>query len=112
MSKKTAATGQVSRFDRAKLPIYLRSKFPRDTAKTVGALLGRSHYTVSNWLDGSSCPDFETCGDMIALWDVDFICAVMTPPPKWAVDALARKELAELERLSAALKAKLQAADA
>ena len=112
MSKKTAATGQASRFDRAKLPIYLRSLFPRDTAKLVGAALNKSPYTVANWLDGTSAPDAETFGDMIGLWDVAFICAVMTPPPKWALDALARKELAELERLSAALKAKLRATEA
>lgn len=109
MSKNTALNKQTCRFDKAKLPIYLRAMFPHDTAKAVGAALNVSHHTVSNWLLGKSSPDFETCGDMIALWDVDFICAVMTPPPKWGVDALARRELAELERLSAALKAKLQA---
>ena len=112
MSKKTAANGQTPRFDRAKLPIYLRTLFPRDTAKAVGAALNRSPYTVSNWLDGTSAPDAETFGDMLGLWDVDFICAVMTPPPEWAVDTLMRKKLAELERMSAALKAKLQATEA
>jgi hypothetical protein len=111
MRKKAPANRQTYRFDKAKLPIYLRSLYARDTAKTVGALLKISPHTVSNWMVGKSCPDFETCGDMIALWGPNFLCAVMTPPPPWAVDAMAREELAELKRRSAAIEAELQASE-
>jgi hypothetical protein len=89
---------------------FLRRRFPHDTAKEAGAALGLSHRTVENWLSGKSRPDFDACGRMIGLWNVEFLVAVMTSPPAWAVDAQARAELAELERRSAALHSKLREA--
>ena len=111
MTKKTRAARQVSRFERANLPLFLRRLHPHDTAKAVAADLARSHHTVKNWLDGTAAPDAEAFGDMIGVYGAPFVCAVMDPPPAWASDAMARAELAELEELSARLRQKLKQAD-
>jgi hypothetical protein len=110
MSKSTCSSTKPYGFEPAKLREFLRRLFPRDTAKAAGAALDLSHRTVENWLGGKSRPDFDACGKMIELWGVEFLVAVMTTPPAWAVDALARAELADLERRSAALHTKLREA--
>jgi hypothetical protein len=110
MSKSTCSNTQLCGFEPAKLRDFLRRRFPHDTAKSAGTALGRPHRTVENWLAGKSLPDFDACGRMIDLWSVEFLIAVMTSPPAWAVDAQARAELADLERRSAALHTKLQEA--
>jgi hypothetical protein len=109
MDKDTYSVPQSCGFDSSKLRKFLRDKHPHDTAKSVARALGmKSHRTVGNWLEGAACPGFFACGAMIAAWGPEFINAVMTTPPDWASEALAREELAELEQQSAALKAKLR----
>jgi hypothetical protein len=108
MEKSKRSLTQVCGFDPAKMVQFLRTKFPHDTAKLAGAALNRSPRTVENWLAQRVNPDFVACGDMIDLWGPEFLCAVMTSPPEWANEALARLELEELERRSAALKEKLR----
>jgi hypothetical protein len=109
MAKDTYSATQLCGFDPAKLVVFLRDKFPEDTAKSVARALGmKSHRTVENWLGGYSRPDFFACGAMIAAWGPEFINAVMDKPPAWACEALAREELADLERRAAALKARLR----
>jgi transcriptional regulator with XRE-family HTH domain len=110
MDKDTGLNPQICGYDHQKFTSFLRSLFPRDTAKTVARLLNVSPRTVENWLSGVSTPGCDRVFRMIGLWGVDFICAVMASPPDWACDALARAELAELERRSAALHSKLREA--
>ena len=112
MDKTKDLVPQSCGFDSAKLVEFLRTKYPKDTAKSVARALGvKSHRTVSNWLEGVACPGFFACGAMIAAWGPEFLSAVMVTPPDWASEALAREELSELERRSVALKAKLPPRD-
>jgi hypothetical protein len=112
MDKSTFLVPQNCGFNHAKLVDYLRVKFPKDTAKQVAAVLKiKSHRTVENWLLEVSCPGFYNVGQMIAAWGPEFIAAVMDEPPEWASEALAREELAELGRRTAALKARLRQPD-
>jgi hypothetical protein len=108
MAKDTCSVTQICGFDNAKLVVFLRAKFPKDTVKSVSRALKTSPRTVENWLTGHACPGFRACGAMVALWGPEFLCAVMDSAPDWASEALAREELADLERRSAALKAKLR----
>lgn len=111
MAKSTYQVTQICGFEHAKMVVFLRVKFPRDTVKCVAAALKTSPRTVENWLTGRACPGFAACGAMVGLWGPEFLCAVMDPPPDWASEALAREELAELERRTAALKARLRTDD-
>ncbi len=108
MSKATCSTSQGSGFEPARLRDFLLQQFPHDTAKAAASVLGISPRTVENWINGRSRPDFSATGKLIACFGAAFLCAVMATPPDWADDARARAELAELERLSAALKSKLR----
>jgi len=111
MTKSKYQVTQICGFDPAKLVVFLRDKFPRDTIKSVASALKTSPRTVENWLAGTACPGFVACGAMVALWGTEFLCAVMDSPPGWASEALARAELVELERRAAALKARLRCAE-
>ncbi len=91
-------------FDPAKLGIFLRGRFPRDTAKKVSlalsvpGVLDISPRTVENWLAGHASPGFRAVGRMIEVWEADFLHAVMARPARWARDAKAAREFVELER--------------
>jgi hypothetical protein len=91
--------------------VFLREKFPHDTAKSVAAALNVSPRNVENWLALRAAPGFLTVGAMIELWGAEFLVAVMSSPPDWAREALAREEFAELERRQAALQSKLRRDD-
>ncbi len=108
LAKGKCLVPQKCGFDPAKLAPFLRAKAPHDSVKTLARLLNASPRTVENWLAGTACPGFGALGAMVALWGPEFLVAVMCRPPEWASEALAREELAELERRSAALKAKLR----
>jgi hypothetical protein len=110
MEKTTCLHAQFCGFDPAKLEVFLRTKFPRGTAKEAAAALNTSPRNVENWLAHRAAPKFRDTGVMIERWGVEFIVAVMVSPPEWARDALAREEMAELERRRSTLLARLQGA--
>lgn len=110
MTKTTRLDTQNCGFDPARLERFLRDKFPHDTTKTAAKALGTSFRNVENWLAHRASPGFLNVGVMIDRWGVEFLVAVMDPPPPWAIDALARLELDDLERRRAALMNRLQEA--
>ena len=110
MSKSTGSNTQFlgRGADPAKLRDFLRAQ---GAVKEVSARLGTSPRNVENWRSGVSEPRFCDVFRLIEVFGADFLCAVMSPPPAWASDALARAELAALERQSADLKAKIRASE-
>ncbi|MDI9847344.1 hypothetical protein QM467_04625 [Rhodoblastus sp. 17X3] len=111
MSKSTCSATHFCGFDPAKLVVFLREKFPHDTAKSVAAALNISPRNVENWLALRASPGFLTTGAMIDRWGAEFLVAVMSSPPGWAREAVAREEFAELERRRAVLKSRLRRDD-
>lgn len=111
MRKFTCSSTQVCGFDPAKMVVFLRAEYPRDTAKEVAKALNiKSPRTVENWLNRSVFPSGAQIGAMIEMWGARFLFHTMLKPPSWVSDAARVDEYAALARKRDAIHSKYRTA--